>query len=66
MKKFRKWFFRFLTGYDLVEYEDIMKEWNEALNLAKRMSQTNERLVKHSGEVIDLLKSYLNEEAKQK
>lgn len=25
MKKFRKWFFKFLTGYDLIEYEDILK-----------------------------------------
>lgn len=64
MKKIRKWFFKLLTGYDLVEYEDVMKEWKETLDLAKRMSQTNERLVKHSGEVIDLLKSYLNEEVK--
>ena len=64
MKKIRKWFFKLLTGYDLVEYEDIMKEWKEALDLAERIAKTNERLVKHSGEVIDLLNSYLNEEVK--
>ena len=64
MKKIRKWFFKLLTGYDLVEYEDIMKEWKATLDFAERISQTNERLVKHSGEVIDLLKRYLNEEVK--
>lgn len=64
MKKFRKWFFRLLTGYDLVEYEDVMKEWKETLYLAIRISQTNEKLIKHSNEVIDMMKRYLNEEEK--
>ena len=64
MKKIRKWFFRLLTGYDLVEYEDVMKEWKETLDLAIRMSQTNEKLIKHSDEVIDMMKRYLNEEEK--
>lgn len=63
MKKFRKWFFRLLTGYDLVEYEDVMKEWKATLDLAKRTSQTNERLIKRSNDVVDLLERYLNEEA---
>ena len=64
MKKFRKWFFKLLTGYDLVEYEDVMKEWKATLGLAIRMSQTNEKLIKHSNEVIDMMKRYLNEEVK--
>lgn len=64
MKKIRKWFFKLLTGYDLVEYEDVMKEWKATLDLAERIAKTNELLVKHSGEVIDLLNSYLNEEVK--
>lgn len=64
MKKIRKWFFRLLTGYDLVEYEDVMKEWKATLDLVIRMSQTNEKLIKHSDEVIDMMKRYLNEEGK--
>lgn len=64
MKKFRKWFFRLLTGYDLIKYEDVMKEWKATLDLADKMGKTNEQLVKHSGEVIYLLKSYLNGEMK--
>lgn len=64
MKKIRKWFFKLLTGYDLVEYEDVMKEWQETLDLAKRTLQTNEKLLKYFDEVIDMLKRYLNEEEK--
>ena len=61
MKKFRKWFFKLLTGYDLVEYEDVMKEWKATLDSAKRIAEINDSLIKHSGEVVDLLNSYLNE-----
>jgi hypothetical protein len=64
MKKFRKWFFKLLTGYDLVEYEDILNEWGKTLKIAKEVQQTNEAVCKHSGEVIDLLKRYVNEVAK--
>lgn len=64
MKKFRKWFFKLLTGYDLVEYEDVMKEWKTTLDSAKRIAEINDSLIKHSGEVVDLLNSYLNEEEK--
>lgn len=64
MKKFRKWFFKLLTGYDLVEYEDVMKEWQTTLDSAKRIVEINDSIIKHSGEVVDLLNSYLNEEEK--
>lgn len=64
MKKIRKWFFKLLTGYDLVEYEDVMKEWKTTLDSAKRIAEINDSLIKHSGEVVDLLDSYLNEEEK--
>nr|DAV02854.1 MAG TPA: hypothetical protein [Bacteriophage sp.] len=64
MKKIRKWFFKLLTGYDLVEYEDVLKEWQTTLDSAKRIAEINDSLIKHSGEVVDLLNSYLNEEEK--
>lgn len=64
MKKIRKWFFKLLTGYDLVEYEDVMKEWKATLDSAERIADINACLIKHSGEVVDLLNSYLNEEEK--
>lgn len=64
MKKIRKWFFKLLTGYDLVEYEDVLKEWQTTLDSAKRIVEINDSIIKHSGEVVDLLNSYLNEEEK--
>ena len=64
MRKIRKWFFKLLTGYDLVEYEDVMKEWKATLDSAKRIAEINDSLIKHSGEVVDLLNSYINEEEK--
>lgn len=64
MKKIRKWFFKLLTGYDLVEYEDVMKEWKATLDSAKRIAEINDSLIKHSGEVVDLLNSYLKDEDK--
>ena len=64
MKKIRKWFFKLLTGYDLVEYEDVTKEWQTTLDSAKRIVEINDSLIKHSGEVVDLLNSYINEEEK--
>ena len=64
MKKIRKWFFKLLTGYDLVEYEDVMREWKATLDNAKRIANINDRLVKNSVEIMDLLDSYFNEEVK--
>ena len=64
MKKIRKWFFKLLTGYDLVEYEDVMREWKATLDNAKRIANINDRLVKHSVEIMDLLDSYFNEDVK--
>ena len=56
MTKFRNRFFKFLTGCDLIEYQDIMNKWYETLQNAKDIQQTNERLLKHSDECIDLAK----------
>ena len=64
MKKIRKWFFKLINVYDLVEYEDVMKEWQTTLDSAKRIVEINDSIIKHSGEVVDLLNSYLNEEEK--
>ena len=37
MNKFRKWFFKFLTGYELVEYRDILDTALRAHNLGQRI-----------------------------
>lgn len=49
MNKFRKWFFKFLTGYDLIEYKDV-------LNLAKRICDLNQELNEQSQETLSLAK----------
>ena len=41
-----------------------MKEWQTTLDSAKRIVEINDSIIKHSGEVVDLLNSYLNEEEK--
>ena len=37
MNKFRKWFFKFLTGYELVEYRDILDTALRSHNLGQRI-----------------------------
>lgn len=49
MSKFRKWFFKFLTGYDLIEYKNL-------LDLACRVNELNDQIVKESKETISLAK----------
>lgn len=55
MKKkfsFRKWLFNLLTGYDLVEYEEILREWHETLQLAERVNNNAQKLIDISREII--------------
>lgn len=49
MDKFRKWFFKFLTGYELIKYVDV-------LNLAKEIHELNIKLNKESEETLSLVK----------
>ena len=54
MKKFRKWLFKILTGYNLIEYEDIMRKWSESINLTKECQEANGRILKHATHTIEL------------
>lgn len=54
MKRFRKWLFKFLTGFDLIEYEDILHKWHETLMDMRDIHSTNEKLLEHSNECIEL------------
>ena len=64
MKKFRHWLFELLTGYDLVTYEDILREWNKALNLAESVNETakgvNDLATKVNNDAMELLKHFKN------
>ena len=43
--KIRKWFFKLLTGYDLVEYQEILHEWQETINEAKTIINLNKEIL---------------------
>lgn len=49
MGKFRKWFFKFLTGYDLIEYKDL-------LDLASQICELNKEINEESKANIALAK----------
>ena len=59
MKRFRKWFFKFLTGYDLVEYEDILKfaedvnkHGDGVIELAKCINSDQKEIVELNGKIL--------------
>lgn len=68
---FRKWLFNLITGYDFVEYEDILREWNKTLQLAQKINDKAERvnnncqqLIDNSHEVISIAKKIIKENNK--
>jgi len=58
---FRKWLFNLLTGYDFVEYEEILREWHETLQLAERVNNNCQKLIDASKEVIDVSRKIIKE-----
>lgn len=50
MNKFRKWLFKFLTGYELIAYSELLDTTIEILDLAKKISN-------HNNEIIDITKA---------
>ena len=53
MSKFRKWFFRFLTGYDLIDYSKLLKTASDIIDSSKAIQDTNERLISFSKAIIN-------------
>ncbi len=60
MKKFRNWFFKLLTGYDLLEYEDILryaakvnKSSQEVLELTASIHDDNKKILELNGRIIE-------------
>ena len=54
MNKFRKWIFKFLTGYDLIDYQEVLGLCSRCLKTAEECQENNHRLVKETGEVLEL------------
>ncbi len=57
MNKFRKWFFKLLTGYDLVEYRTILDD-------ALRLSDLATKILEDSKSTLDLA-IRVNDEGKE-
>ena len=60
---FRKWFFKLLTGYDLIEWHEILnlaadvnKEAKEVNDHAQSILALASRVNNHAKEVIELMK----------
>jgi ferredoxin len=54
MNKFRRWIFKFLTGYDLVEYQEMLDFCTRCLKCAEECQENGRELVKDSREAIRL------------
>lgn len=59
MNKIRKWFFKLLTGYDLVEYREVMYEWSKTLKHAEEVNTLAKAVNKECSEMLDLSKEIL-------
>lgn len=57
MKKFRKWLFKVLIGYDMVEYTDILR-------CASEVNQSSEEILKLTTEIHADNKAILNHNQK--
>lgn len=53
MNKFRKWFFKFLTGYDLIDYAEILKLAREICDLNKEINEESRQTLKITREAND-------------
>lgn len=49
--KFRKWIFKLLTGYDLIEYKEIFDEFKKSLELCEELSKESKDIIRHAQEV---------------
>ena len=53
MKSFRRWIFKFLTGYDLSEYAQVVDSFERALKLAISCQEDNKKILEHNARVIE-------------
>lgn len=57
MNKFRKWCFRFLTGYDLLDYVELWKDHKDLLKTTHEAIDLLERMDKELRETLNLAKA---------
>lgn len=56
---FRKWFFKLLTGYDLVEYQELLQEAVNTINVAASTNELAQKVNNDALNLISLMKSML-------
>lgn len=54
MKKFRHWFFKLLTGYDLIEYAEVLALCSSCIKTAEECQENNRAIIKDSKDTIEL------------
>lgn len=54
MKKFRNWVFKLLTGYDLIEYAEVLSLCSRCIKCAEECQENGSALVKDARETIKL------------
>ena len=60
MNKFRKWFFQFVFGCELVEYLEILKDWGNTIRLAREICDLNHEINDRSNRILDLAQTVNN------
>ena len=67
MTKFRRWVFKFLTGFDLIEYQELLQLANrvnnngtEVLQLTNSIRQENKEILEFNNKVLEHNKKVLD------
>ena len=67
MTKFRRWVFKFLTGFDLIEYQELLQLANrvnnngtEVLQLTNSIRQENKEILEFNSKVLEHNKKVLD------
>lgn len=60
MVKFRKWFFKLLTGYNLIDYEKIVNDFHRSVKLSERLLQEGENVLREASEVNELSRKIID------
>lgn len=63
MNKFRKWFFKFFFGCELVEYMEILADWSKGIKRSQEILELCTKVNDESRSTINLAKA-VNERCK--
>lgn len=58
--EFRKWIFKLLTGYDLIEYKEILNDFERSVKLCRTLSDESKDILRHAAEVNKLSREIID------